>query len=175
MLLGRHTCTIDLITLGTNLMCHSSLTNLLRQSYLYKWFDHTWQEHNVSFHFGKRSCTNELITLGRNFQIFLFWPMILGRHTCKSELLTYGRNLMYHSILTNVFTQTYLYKLFNYTWQESNVSFNAYQCSLIDILVRVIWSLLAGTGSILTNSLRQTYFFKCWQNHKLSFRSDLCY
>ena len=40
---NRHTCTG-----GRNLINHSILANDLRQSYLYNWLDHTWQEPNVS-------------------------------------------------------------------------------------------------------------------------------
>jgi len=49
--LGRHICTSNLFTLGSNLMYHSILENDLTQTYLYKWIDHTWQELNVSFQF----------------------------------------------------------------------------------------------------------------------------
>jgi hypothetical protein len=44
-----------LIKLGWNLMKHYTLTNALMQSYLNKFFDHTWQELNVSFHSDKCS------------------------------------------------------------------------------------------------------------------------
>jgi hypothetical protein len=36
---------------------------------------------------------------------------------------------MYHSILTITFMQTYLYKLFDNTWQEPNLSFHSYLSS----------------------------------------------
>jgi hypothetical protein len=49
-ILGRHTCTSDLNTLGRNLLNHSFLSYDLRQTYLYKWLRHTWKELNVSFH-----------------------------------------------------------------------------------------------------------------------------
>jgi hypothetical protein len=48
MLLGRQACTSDMITLGKNLIYHSILINALSQTYLYMFFDHTWQELKVS-------------------------------------------------------------------------------------------------------------------------------
>ena len=46
-ILGGRTITSDFITLGRKQMYHSILTNALRQSYMYKWLDFTWQELNV--------------------------------------------------------------------------------------------------------------------------------
>jgi hypothetical protein len=101
MLIGRHTCTSDMNKLGRNLMDHS-----LRQTYLYKWFDPTWQEHNVSFHSDLFSWTDILVQLIRSHFtetncIIPFWLMLIGIDTCISDLKTLGRNLMYYSFLTN--------------------------------------------------------------------------
>jgi hypothetical protein len=48
MILGRHTCKSDLITFGKYLIYHSILNYALRQTYLYLYFDRTWQELNLS-------------------------------------------------------------------------------------------------------------------------------
>ena len=42
---SRKACRSDMITLDWNLMYYSILNNGLRQIYLFKLFDHTWQEH----------------------------------------------------------------------------------------------------------------------------------
>jgi hypothetical protein len=132
MLLGRHTCTDDSITLGRNIVTyalvqtdlykwydhtwlelHSILTYALRQIYLYKWFGHTWQVHSLSFHsdlfaLGRHTCTRSHLV--ETYFILPFWPMLIGRHTCTSDLNKLGRNLMNHSL-----RQTYLYKWFDHT------------------------------------------------------------
>ena len=135
MHLGRHTCISELIALSWNLLYHSILTNVFRQTYLYKLIDYTWQETNVSFHAYLCSLVDILVQVIRSHLAITkynvpFWPMLLARHTCISDLITLGRNLMYHSILTNALRQTNLYKcFFFYTLQELNISFHFGQLS----------------------------------------------
>jgi len=81
--LGRYTCKSDLIKLGIDLMYHSILSYVPRQTYLYNWFDHTLQE---------TKC------------IIPFWLLLLGNN-CTSDLTTFNKNIWYHSI-----RETYLYK-----------------------------------------------------------------
>jgi len=167
-------------------MNHSLLTYVLRKVYLFKWFQHTWQEQciilfwpmllgrhtctrdsitlgrNLIISFwpmllGRYTCTSELITLGRNFWIIIFWPMILGRHTGTSDFITLGRNKMYHSILTYAHRQTHVYNWIDITWYELNVSLLSDKWSLAFILVQVIWPHL--TGDFLTYAFKQTYLY----------------
>ena len=126
MSLSRHTWTCDLITLGRNLIFHCNMTNAVRQTYLYKWFNLTWQDLNVSLHSDHSSYADILLDLIRShlagttyiipfWPMFVgrhtctiysttlgipFWPMPLGRQTCTRDLITLGNNWMYHSILT---------------------------------------------------------------------------
>jgi hypothetical protein len=51
-------------------------------------------------------------------------------YTCTSDLTTVGRNLIYSSILTYAFRQTYLYKRYEYTWQKLNGLFSFKQTYL---------------------------------------------
>ena len=104
-------------------MYNSSLTNPLTQTYLYKWFDHSF--------------------------IIPFWLMLLEIYTCTSDFFTKGRNLMYHSFLTYTQRQTYLYKWFDHTLQELNVSLHSDLCTFADILLQLISLHLAGTNVII--------------------------
>jgi hypothetical protein len=54
-ILGRHTFTSDLITLGSNSIYHFILNYALRLTYLYKRFYYTRLERKVSFHSDKPS------------------------------------------------------------------------------------------------------------------------
>ena len=68
MLFGKS----DLITLSRKLMYQTTLTNALKQTYLYKWFVHT------SFCPALLSTTSDSITIGRNL-IYNFIPTIAIR------------------------------------------------------------------------------------------------
>jgi hypothetical protein len=146
--LGRHTCKSDFNTFGRYLMYHCIFTKARRQTYLYKCFV---QNYIILFWptiLGRYTFTSELITLGRNIWIILFWHMILGRHTWTSDfshkegtkciipfwpifyrqtylykLTTRGRKQMYHSMQIYAVCLTYLYKWFDHTRQELNISF----------------------------------------------------
>ena len=148
-----------------NKIYDSILTNALRQTYLYQWFDHNLQKLKVSFHSNQPSQADMLVQviwthLAGTYWIILFWPMILGTHTCTSNLITNGRNLMYHSILNNAFRPSYLYKWIDFTWQETNVSFHSY----IGWHTCTIDSITLGRNlmyhSILTKAPRQIYMHK---------------
>jgi len=134
----KHTCTGDLTTLDRNLNYHSILTYALWLTYLYKWFDHTWQELKLSFHsdlFFLADILVQVIKLCRNKCIILFWPSLLGVRICTSDLNTFVRNLKYHAFPTYVLRMKYLYKRFDQTFQELNLSFHSELCSQADIPV----------------------------------------
>jgi hypothetical protein len=81
-ILGSHTCTSDLITLGGNLIYHSILTYALRHTYLYKWFEHTWQVLNVSFHSDHRQIYLDKWfdhTWQELYCIIPLWPTLLRK------------------------------------------------------------------------------------------------
>ena len=82
------------------------------------------------------TCTIDFSTQGRNLMYHSIWPTILGRHTCTIELVTLGRGLMYHSNLANDLRQPCLYKWFELTRQELNVSFLSDQTSQAELLVQ---------------------------------------
>jgi hypothetical protein len=103
MLLGRHTCTGDSITLGRNVRYHCTRSHLA----LTKFILSIWP-----------------MILGINLAGTL-WIILLGRYSCTIDLITPGRNLMCHCILTNALRHSYLYKWFDYTWQETNVSLHS--------------------------------------------------
>jgi hypothetical protein len=99
----RHTCTNNLTALDRNLMYHSILTLALRQTYLFEWFDHTLQELNVSFQADQLSRADILVLLiwsplAGTYCIIPLWSTLLGTHICTGDLITLGKKLENHSI-----------------------------------------------------------------------------
>jgi hypothetical protein len=100
----QRSSTSDLSTIGRNLIYHLILPNALRQTYLCKLFNHTWQE--IMYH---SNLTNAL-----------------SSHISANDLTTLSRNVMYLTILTYTLRQTYMW--FVHTWQELNISFHSDLC-----------------------------------------------
>ena len=120
-LYGRHTCSSDMIALGRILNNLSVLTSDIRETYLFKWFDRTWQELKFSFQSLRQTYFYNWFDHACLEQwIIPFWPMFLGT----------------------------LYRWFDNTWQEINLLFHSDLCSKAFILVQVIWSHLALTKCI---------------------------
>ena len=104
-------------------MYHSNVTCALRQTYLQKGFNLTWQELTLSI-------LNDLCS----------YADILVQVICSQLAGTE---------YTIPFFQLYLFKGFDHTCQELNVSFHSDLCSTADMPVQVILSHLVGNRFII--------------------------